>query len=49
MKESVLSLKDKNNTTSVFLHSNCLQVLNIFKDSPVKYYFSRFQYMILRI
>ena len=38
MNEFVLSLKE-NNTTLVFLLSNCSQVLNIFYDSPVKYYF----------
>jgi len=30
MKESVLSLKDKNNTILVFLLLNCLQVLYIY-------------------
>jgi len=30
MKEYVLSLKENNNTTLVFLLSNCLQVLTIF-------------------
>ena len=37
MKESVLSLKE-NNTTLVFLLSNCPQVLKFFYDWLVKYY-----------
>jgi len=32
MKESVLSFEEKNNTTLVYLLSNCQQVLNIFYD-----------------
>ena len=32
MKESVLSLKKKHDTTLVFLDSNCRQVLQIFYD-----------------
>ena len=35
-----------NNTTLVFLLSNCPQVLTIFYDWPVNYYFVRFRYMI---
>ena len=38
MIESVSSLKDKNNTTLVFLLSKRPQVLTIFYDSPAKYY-----------
>ena len=49
MKESVLSLKEKNNRTLIFLLPNCPQVLKIFYDSPVKYYFWRFGYMIPRL
>ena len=29
----------KNNTTLISPLSNCLQVLNIFYDSPVEYYY----------
>ena len=32
MKESVLSFEEKNNTTLVYLLSNCQQVLQIFYD-----------------
>jgi len=39
----------KNNTTLVYLLSNCWHVLNIFQELPVKYYFWRFQYMIFMI
>ena len=42
MRESVLSLNEKNNTTLVFLLSNCPQVLKIFYDWPIKYYFDDF-------
>ena len=49
MNELVLSLKENNNTPLVVLLSNCLQELNKFYDSSVKYYFSRFQYMITRL
>ena len=45
MKEFVLSLKEKNNTTLVFLLSNCPHVLSIFNDSLVKYVWL-FRYMI---
>ena len=38
-KESVLNMKEKNITSLDFLLSNCLQLLKIFYDSPVKYYF----------
>jgi len=31
MKESVLSFEEKNNTTLVYLLSNCLQILNILR------------------
>ena len=37
MEEFVLRSKEK--TKSDFLLSNCLQVLKIVYDSPVKYYF----------
>jgi len=49
MEEPVLNLKEKNNTTLVFLFSNCPQVRKIFYDSPVKNYFGQFQYMITRL
>jgi len=39
MKESLLSLKGKNNTTLVFLLSNCLQVLKSFKTHPLNIIF----------
>ena len=45
MKESVLSLKE-NNTKLVFLISNFPQVLTIFFDWPVEYYFWRNRNMI---
>ena len=45
MQECVLSLKEKNNTTLVFLLSNCPLVLKIFYDCPFKYYFGQFRYM----
>jgi len=32
MKESVFSLKEKNNTTLVFQLSNCPQVLKLFNE-----------------
>ena len=46
MKESVLSLKEKNNTILVFLLSNYLQVLKTFYNLPIRYYFWQFLYMI---
>jgi len=46
MKEYVLNLNEKSKTTLDFLLSNCPQVLKIFYDKPVKYYFWRFWYMI---
>ena len=49
MKESVLSLEEKNNTTLGFLLSYCPQVLKIFHDWPVKYYFWQFWFMITRL
>ena len=49
MNELVLSLKENNNTPLVVLLSNCLQELNKFYDSAVKYYFSRLRYMITRL
>ena len=39
MKKSVLSLKEKNNTTLLFLLSNSPEVLKIFNDFRIKYYF----------
>ena len=48
-KESVLNLKNNNITSLDFLLSNCLQLLKIFYDSPVKYYFGRFWYRITRL
>jgi len=48
MKVSVLSLKEKN-TPLVFLLSNCPHVSKLFYDSPVKYYFWRFRYIITRL
>jgi len=39
MKESVLSLKEKNNPTLVSLLSNCPLVLQIVYNWPVQYYF----------
>ena len=45
MKESMLSLKEKN-TTSVFLLLNCPQVLTIFYVYPVNYFLGRFHYTI---
>ena len=38
MKESV-EFERINNTTLVFLCSNCLQVTKIFYDCPINYYF----------
>jgi len=32
MEESVLNFEEKNNTTLVYLLSNCRQVLKIFED-----------------
>ena len=34
-------LKENNNTTLVFLLTYCPRVLQMFYDSPVKYYFLR--------
>ena len=45
MNESSLSLKEK--TTQLL--TNCPKVLKILYDSPVKYYFLRFRYMISRL
>ena len=42
MKASVLSLKEKSNTTLVFLLPNCPQVLTIFNDWPIKKYVDDF-------
>ena len=39
MKNKLVEFERKNNTTLVLLLSNCQQVLKIFYDSPVKYYF----------
>ena len=39
----------KNKTTFDFLLLNCPQILKIFYDSPVKYYFWRFWYRITRL
>ena len=49
MKESMLSLKEKQNRTLIFLLPNCPQVLKIFYDSPVKKYFLPFGYMLPRL
>ena len=49
MKESVLSLKEEENTTLFFLLSNCPQVQEIFYDWLVKYCLCGFLYMITRL
>ena len=41
--------EQKNKTTFDFLLLNCPQILKIFYDSPVKYYFWRYWYMIIRL
>ena len=41
-------LSKKNNSTLIFLLSNCLRVLTIFYDWQVKYYFWRFRIWLLR-
>jgi len=46
MKESVLSFETKKNTTLVYLHSNCLQVLKL--RLPRYILFWQFRYMIIR-
>jgi len=51
MKGSVLSLEEKNNTTLVFLHSNCpistKNALNIFLTISVyDYYYTRLSYLV---
>jgi len=48
MKESV-EFERINNTTLVFLCSNCLQVTKIFYDCRINYYFWRFWYLITRL
>jgi len=42
MKESVSSFKENNNTTFVYLLSNCRQVLKIFKTNPLNIIFDDF-------
>ena len=44
-----VELERKSNTDLVHLLSNCSQVLNLFYDSPVKYYFWQFWYLITRL
>ena len=45
--ESMLSLKEKNNTTLIFLLSNWLQVLKLFYDWPVNIMFDDFGIWLL--
>jgi len=40
---------NKNKNIQFFLLTNCPQVLEIFYDRPVKYYFWRFKYIITRL
>jgi len=52
MTEYVLNLKEKTFTRLIFLLSNCLHILNILNlcyDRPVRYYSSRFRYMITKL
>jgi len=42
MEESVLSLKEKNYKTLVFLRSNWPQVLILFYDWPIQYFLDDF-------
>ena len=49
MKEFVLNLNKKITTTLDFLLSNWSQVLEIFYDQPVRYYFWWLGYMITRL
>ena len=42
IKESVLSFEEKNNTTLVYLLSNCRQVLQYCKTNPLSIIFDDF-------
>jgi len=48
IKESVLSFEEKNNTTLVYLLSNCRQVLQYCKTNPLSIIFDDFSTWLLQ-